>query len=97
MQPDYPTVSCCGDADAYWADSYEVKGDQYIAIIADTRDEIHLAGYSILRLVRGSQCDSKIKWGSGNPTGHGNYSSLALPVTSFVTYRLGEDSPLVRR
>ena len=39
MRPDYPNLTCCGLADAYWADSYEVKGDQYIAIITDTRDE----------------------------------------------------------
>jgi len=36
MQPDNPN---CGLADAYWSDSYEVKGDQYVAIITDTRDE----------------------------------------------------------
>ena len=24
MQPDNPAVSCCGEADAYWADSFEV-------------------------------------------------------------------------
>ena len=24
MQPDVPTLSCCGEADAYWADSFEV-------------------------------------------------------------------------
>ncbi len=28
MQPDNPSASCCGEADAYWADSYEVDGDQ---------------------------------------------------------------------
>jgi hypothetical protein len=32
MQPDRPNLSCCGEADGYWADSYEVKGDQYVAI-----------------------------------------------------------------
>ena len=26
MQPDNPSVSCCGEADAYWADSFEVDG-----------------------------------------------------------------------
>src|SRR5262245_58784006 len=38
-QPDNPSLSCCGETDAYWADSYEVKGDQYVAIITDTRDD----------------------------------------------------------
>ena len=26
-QPDHPAISCCGEADAYWADSFEVDGD----------------------------------------------------------------------
>ena len=34
-QPDNPTLSCCGKADAYWADSYEVNDDQCVAIITD--------------------------------------------------------------
>ena len=38
-QPDNPSRSCCGESDAYWADSYEVNGDQYIAIITDERDD----------------------------------------------------------
>ena len=33
MQPDLPTMSCCGEADAYWADSFEVDKDRYVAII----------------------------------------------------------------
>jgi hypothetical protein len=33
MQPDNPAVSCCGEADAYWADSFEVEGDKYVAIV----------------------------------------------------------------
>src|SRR5579859_2460328 len=39
MQPDLPKISCCGDADAYYADSFEVEGDHYVAIITDTRDD----------------------------------------------------------
>jgi hypothetical protein len=39
MQPDNPNRRCCGLADAYWADSYEVKDNQYIAIITDERDD----------------------------------------------------------
>jgi hypothetical protein len=39
MQPDNPNRRCCGLADAYWADSYEVKDGQYIAIITDERDD----------------------------------------------------------
>ena len=42
--PDNPTVSCCGEADSYWADSYEIKKDpagitRYYAIITDERPD----------------------------------------------------------
>lgn len=74
MQPDNPRVPCCGEADAYWADSYEVDEDQYVAIITDDRGE----GYDeyVGRITRepGSKFpvpNRKIKWNSGNPTGHG--------------------------
>ena len=42
MRPDEPHMRCCGLADAYWADSYEVNGDRYVAIITDARDDMPL-------------------------------------------------------
>jgi hypothetical protein len=41
MQPDtWPPVSCCGEADAYWADKFEIgPNGQTIAIITDDRDD----------------------------------------------------------
>jgi hypothetical protein len=78
MRPDRPTLSCCGLADAYWADSYEVDGDQYVAIITDTRDDILLGRPHIENGKRFAVPNTKIKWGSGNPTGHG---------IIFVSYR----------
>jgi hypothetical protein len=72
MQPDRPTVSCCGEADAYWADSYEVKGDQYVAIITDTRDDIKLGRERHIETgTRITVPNNKIKWDRSNPTGHG--------------------------
>ena len=72
MQPDRPNLSCCGEADGYWADSYEVKGDQYVAIITDTRDDTKLGRRQHIEAgTRVAVPNSKIKWGSGNPTGHG--------------------------
>jgi hypothetical protein len=71
MRPDEPYLRCCGLADAYWADSYEVKGDQYIAIITDTRDDIPLDRLHIENGRRFTVPNSKIKWDRGNPTGHG--------------------------
>jgi hypothetical protein len=44
MRPDRPLEPGCGLTDAYCADSYEVNGDEYVAIITDTRDDKSLAG-----------------------------------------------------
>ncbi|MGA7386652.1 MAG: hypothetical protein WBW99_01825 [Pseudolabrys sp.] len=71
-QPDRPNMSCCGEADDYWADSYEVKEDQYVAIITDTRDDKPLGRAQHIEAgTRVAVPNSKVKWGSGNPTGHG--------------------------
>jgi hypothetical protein len=40
MQPDVPTASCCGEADAYWADEVHVRdGKTYVIITDDRPDE----------------------------------------------------------
>ncbi len=39
MMPDNPTISCCGIADAYYADVFETDGDRYVAVITDARDD----------------------------------------------------------
>ena len=69
--PDSPSMSCCGEADAYWADSFEIDGDKYVAIITDERPDGPLgrAHHDVgQRIVIPPQ---KIKWDQGNPTGHG--------------------------
>ena len=39
-QPDNLAVSCCGEADAYWADAFEATSEgEYVAIITDPRDD----------------------------------------------------------
>jgi hypothetical protein len=39
-QSDNPALSCCGEADAYWADAFEATSDgDYIAIITDPRGD----------------------------------------------------------
>jgi len=64
MQPDNPAVSCCGEADAFEADTFEVVGDHYVAIITD--------GHGVLANgTRIAVPNSKMKWDQGNPTGHG--------------------------
>ena len=62
-QPDNPRVSCCGEADAYEADIFEVDGGRYVAVITDGKGEIP----------NGTKIpvpNHKMKWDEGNPTGH---------------------------
>ena len=71
MQPDNPMVSCCGEADAYYADSFGVDGDQYVAVITDERADEPLGRRPIAPGTRVTVPNHKIKWDDGNPTGHG--------------------------
>lgn len=71
MQPDNPMISCCGDADAYWADSFKVKDGQTIATITDTRDDDPLGRPHRPFGTEFAIPDYKMKWDAGNPTGHG--------------------------
>ncbi len=64
MQPDNPYQSCCGEADAFEADTFEIEGDHYIAIITDGKGVI--ANGTRLPVP-----NAKMKWDKGNPTGHG--------------------------
>ncbi|HET7375284.1 MAG TPA: hypothetical protein VFK30_01175 [Anaerolineae bacterium] len=69
-QPDRPTVSCCGVADAYWADGLEVRDGQVIAIITDTRPDEPLGRPHVAVGTRVIVPPQKMKWDRGNPTGH---------------------------
>jgi hypothetical protein len=71
MQPDRPTISCCGEADAYWADKFETQGDQYAAIITDTRPDEPLGRQHVEPGTKIVIPHNKIKYDKGNPTGHG--------------------------
>jgi hypothetical protein len=64
MQPDNPAVSCCGEADAFEADSFEVEADHYVAIITDGKGVLENG-------TRIAVPNTKMKWDAGNPTGHG--------------------------
>ncbi|SDT34946.1 hypothetical protein [Bradyrhizobium canariense] len=71
-QPDNPVASCCGEADAYWADSFETTPDgDYVAIITDPRDDAPLRRIHRAIGTRIVVPKNKIKWDEGNPTGHG--------------------------
>ena len=71
MQPDNPAVSCCGEADAYWADSFEVDGDKYVAIITDPRPDEPLRRKHIDIGTKIVVPNNKLKYDQSNPTGHG--------------------------
>lgn len=71
MQPDNPTTSCCGEADSYWADSFEVDGDKYVAIITDTRDDALLKRKHVDIGTKIVIPNHKLKFDQSNPTGHG--------------------------
>jgi hypothetical protein len=64
MQPDNPFQSCCGEADAFEADFFEVNGDQYVAIITNGKGVLPEG-------MRITVPNEKMKWDDGNPTGHG--------------------------
>lgn len=70
-QPDNKLMSCCGKADAYWADKTETgpNGELY-AIITDDRDDEPLRRRHVPIGTKILIPPHKIKWDQGNPTGH---------------------------
>lgn len=79
MQPDNKAVSCCGEADAFEADDYEIEGDHYIAIITDGKGVLPNG-------TRIAVPNYKMKWDEGNPTGHGIlFISSAGAIYCYVT------------
>lgn len=71
MQPDAPTASCCGEADAYFADEYFTRGGKAYARITDDRPDAprhrpHVPNGTEIEIPQ-----TKLKWDRSNPTGHG--------------------------
>lgn len=70
MQPDVPTLSCCGEADAYWCDDIHVKGDKAYCRITDPRPDGPL-GRPHREIGEEYEIPpNKLKFDKGNPTGH---------------------------
>lgn len=68
MQPDNPTASCCGVADAYWCDDISVEGGKTFCKITDDQE---IGGRPKLPLGTKIEIpDRKLKWDKGNPVGH---------------------------
>lgn len=76
-QPDNPFQSCCGESDAYHADSFRSTTDAatgetfYVAIVADDRDDAALGRPHIDVGTEFVVPNTKLKFDAGNPTGHG--------------------------
>ena len=70
MMPDNPTVSCCGEGDAYWADEADVEDGQVYAVITDERPDEPLRRAHIAPGTRFLVPPEKITRKDGNPTGH---------------------------
>lgn len=71
MQPDIPQASCCGEADSYWADSFETSPNgEYVAIITDPRDDEPLKRQHVDIGTKIVIPNYKLNKDS-NPTGHG--------------------------
>lgn len=71
MQPDAPRSSCCGEADAYWADEIHFRDGKTYATITDDRDDAPRGRPHIPNGTEIEIPDNKLKWDRANPTGHG--------------------------
>jgi hypothetical protein len=71
MRPDVPNMSCCGEADAYWADEIHVRNGKTFAKITDTRPDEPLGRPHVDDGTEIEVPEEKLKWDRGNPTGHG--------------------------
>lgn len=70
MQPDNPAISCCGEADAYYADEVITRNGKNYAVITDTRPDEPLKRPHVPVGTEILIPNNKYKWDWGNPTGH---------------------------
>lgn len=70
MRPDAPAASCCGEADAYWADEVHVRNGKTFAKITDDRADEPLGRPHIAVGTEIEIPAEKLKWDRSNPTGH---------------------------
>lgn len=70
MRPDAPSASCCGEADAYWADEVHFRDGKTFATITDDRDDAPLGRPHIPVGTEIEVPPEKLKWDRSNPTGH---------------------------
>lgn len=70
MQPDVPSASCCGEADAYWCDDVHVREQKTFCKITDDRSDEPRHRPHLDLGMEFEIPDHKLKWDAGNPTGH---------------------------
>jgi hypothetical protein len=68
--PGYENLSCCGEADAYWADEVHTRDGKIFAVITDDRPDEPLKRPHIDVGTEIEVPEVKLKWDNGNPTGH---------------------------
>ncbi len=81
MRPDAPESSCCGEADAYWADDVHFRGGKTFVTITDDRPDEPRGRPHIPIGTEIEVPAEKLKWDRSNPTGHG---VLFLSRANFV-------------
>jgi hypothetical protein len=74
-QPDNPSISCCGLADAYWCDDYYARDGKAYCRVTDDRDDAKLGRPHIDIGTEFEIPPYKLKFEqdgkpTGNPTGH---------------------------
>ena len=85
MQPDNPSISCCGESDAYWCDDYYARDGKAYCKITDDRDDAPLGRPHIPVGTEIEIPPNKLKWDRSNPTGHAIiFVSRSLYVHCFV-------------
>lgn len=85
MQPDNPSASCCGKADAWWCDDYYARNGQAYCKITDDRDDAPLKRPHIDTGTEILIPPHKLKFDRGNPTGHNIiFLTVMLHVFCFV-------------
>lgn len=70
MRPDMPTLSCCGESDAYWCDDYYARDGKAYCRITDDRDDAQFARPHVPVGTEIEIPPEKLKHDRGNPTGH---------------------------
>jgi hypothetical protein len=85
MQPDVPNASCCGEADAYWADEIHVRDGKTFAVITDDRPD-EPRGRPHVEI--GTEVEipaNKLKWDRRTRPGTASCSSVGA-ATCFAMY-----------